>query len=684
MLPSPLLPRFTELHNLAKARQGELRVAQHTRESLSQEYTAEVAQQKFENGKEIDRWVMPILTSYPPCLKPLAALDKASPLTNSMLLKDIHLHIHHQGRALVVRVFGEPVYLNNVVSLVNVVEDEAGDVERVQLFFSSTLPPQAMLAKGTVIAVKEPYYELCDGSSYLRELLRAGKSKYTDAIQCYTSGLNTSGLTEAYRRDLRRNRAAVNLLAGYYDAAKTDALESLTGHNDDESRKLDTKALYRAGRSSYHLRDFLAAEELYQRLLAISPLDEDGLRELSKTQTRLIEQDAGLYDFSSIAVQKKHVDCASFINRTEVRATGDRGRGLFATQDFACGDLVACEKAFAMPYRSSTAITDVTRLIDSKTIRKIFANPSLAPKVLDMDAGSFHRTKTPLQMVDDTPVVDVFLINSIIECAAFGAIESNAHEPFGNNPNVSVLEYPTQNPVGLWINASHVNHSCIPNVAHSYIGDMMILRAAKNIPKGTEITMAYRKPHADPEIRQAEYQKLFGFRCTCNLCTAEAQRSAFHKLLVTQAAEQPLTWLLSNIEGMARFAEAQALVITTIHAYSTATLKSLPRWSLPEAHACMMFNYRSAKDLDKTEECAIALANDLGYQITIKRTKVHLDRTNGYSDMIMVDVLANLTEVAVRRGHLELALEFQSLAKEMYIITNGVISGMYKKYGKFE
>ncbi|THV98629.1 hypothetical protein D6D18_05201 [Aureobasidium pullulans] len=709
-LPSPLLPRFTELHNLAKARQGELRVAQHTRESLSQEYTAEVAQQKFENGKEIDRW---------------------------MLLKDIHLHTHHQGRALVVRVFGEPVYLNNVVSLVNVVEDEAGDVEKVQLFFSSTLPPQAMLAKGTVIAVKEPYYELCDGSSYLRvdhpsnvKILRQEDpwfleffktpskpiptaaacwkergnhalclKEYTDAIHCYTSGLNTSGLTEAYKRDLHRNRAAVNLLAGNYDAAKSDALESLTGHNDDESRKLDTKALYRAGRSSYHLREFLAAEELYQRLLAISPSDEDGLRELSKTQARLIEQDTGLYDFSSMAMQKKHVDCASFINRTEVCATKDRGRGLFATQDFACGDLVACEKAFAMAYRSSTAITDVTRLIDvdtqtehwnlagtlwSKTIRKIFANPSLAPKVLDMHTGSFHRTKTPLQMVDDTPVVDVFLVNSIIECAAFGAIESNAREPFGNNPNVSVLEYPTQNPVGLWINASYVNHSCIPNVAHSYIGDMMILRAAKNIPKGTEITMAYRKPHADPEIRQAEYQKLFGFRCTCNLCTAEAQRSAFHKLLVTQAAEQPLTWLLSNIEGMARFAEAQALVITTIHAYSTATLKSLPRWSLPEAHACMMFNYRSAKDLDKTEECAIALANDLGYQITIERTRVHLDRTNGYSDMIMVDVLANLTEVAVRRGHLELALEFQSLAKEMYIITNGVISGMYKKYGKFE
>lgn len=41
-LPSPLLPRFTELHDLAKARQGELRVAQHTRESLSQEHTTEV------------------------------------------------------------------------------------------------------------------------------------------------------------------------------------------------------------------------------------------------------------------------------------------------------------------------------------------------------------------------------------------------------------------------------------------------------------------------------------------------------------------------------------------------------------------------------------------------------------------------------------------------------------------
>ncbi|THY29138.1 hypothetical protein D6D01_03653 [Aureobasidium pullulans] len=418
----------TELHDLAKARQGELRVAQHTRESLSREYTTEVAQQKFENGKEIDRWVRLILTSYPPCLKPLTALDKASPLMiliPFMLLKDLRIHTHHQGRALVVRVFGEPVYLNNVVSLVNVVEDEARDVEKVQLFFSSTLPLEVMLAKGTMIAVKEPYYELCDGSSYLRvdhpsnvKILHQGDpwclevfktssepiltatacwkeygnhalslKKYTDAIHCYTSGLDTFGRTEAYKRDLFRNRAAVDLLAA--EAAKVDAFESLTGHNDDESRKLDTKALYRAGRSSYHLRDFLAAEELYQRLLAISRLDEDGLRELSKTQTRLI---------------------------TQLRLT----------------------------------------------------------------------------------------------------------------------------------------------------------------------------------------------------------------------------------------------------------------------RACLV------GDLDKTEECAIALANDLGYQISIKGTNVHLDRTNGYSDMIMVDVLANFTEVAVRRGHLELALEFQSLAKEMYIITNGVISGMYKKYGKFE
>lgn len=85
-----------------------------------------------------------------------------------MLFRDLRIHTHHQGRALVVRVFGEPVYLNNVVSLVNVVEDEARDVEKVQLFFSSTSPPGAMLAKGTVIVVKEPYYELCDGSSYLR------------------------------------------------------------------------------------------------------------------------------------------------------------------------------------------------------------------------------------------------------------------------------------------------------------------------------------------------------------------------------------------------------------------------------------------------------------------------------------------------------------------------------------
>lgn len=80
--------------------------------------------------------------------------------------------------------------------------------------------------------------------------------------------------------------------------------------------------------------------------------------------------------------------------------------------------------------------------------------------------------------------------------------------------------------VGLWTTASYINHSCVPNCHGAFIGDMQIVRAAKDLSAGTEIENAYKS--TDTVNSPAELRKLFacwGFVCDCSLCRSKKATS---------------------------------------------------------------------------------------------------------------------------------------------------------------
>lgn len=72
---------------------------------------------------------------------------------------------------------------------------------------------------------------------------------------------------------------------------------------------------------------------------------------------------------------------------------------------------------------------------------------------------------------------------------------------------------------GIWILASHINHSCIGNCHRSFIGDMMVVRATRDMPKGTELMFPYKSasPYTTYEEAQKEIDN-WGFQCGCNIC----------------------------------------------------------------------------------------------------------------------------------------------------------------------
>ena len=50
---------------------------------------------------------------------------------------------------------------------------------------------------------------------------------------------------------------------------------------------------------------------------------------------------------------------------------------------------------------------------------------------------------------------------------------------------------------GLYIKASHVNHSCYSNVRPSFIGDVLIMRATRSVAAGQELCFSYVVPQDD-------------------------------------------------------------------------------------------------------------------------------------------------------------------------------------------
>ena len=74
---------------------------------------------------------------------------------------------------------------------------------------------------------------------------------------------------------------------------------------------------------------------------------------------------------------------------------------------------------------------------------------------------------------------------------------------------------------GLWLHASYAHHSCIPNVRHSFAGNMLIFRAIYDIADGEQITISYTLTPEDVRDRREMLQKGWEFHCECLLCLLE-------------------------------------------------------------------------------------------------------------------------------------------------------------------
>lgn len=85
--------------------------------------------------------------------------------------------------------------------------------------------------------------------------------------------------------------------------------------------------------------------------------------------------------------------------------------------------------------------------------------------------------------------------------------------------------------IGIYLPASLLNHSCLPNCAAVFEDGSLLLRSLQHIPSGCELLISYTEVLQPVAVRQAQLERVYGFHCVCSRCRDEQlQTPPYHSL----------------------------------------------------------------------------------------------------------------------------------------------------------
>lgn len=328
----------------------------------------------------------------------------------------------------------------------------------------------------------------------------------------------------------------------YYDACKACDIDAniitpgmLTEGEDSTAvvSSLDARALLRRARALYAMHEFQGSYETCRRALEDRCTTDDELIDTLYTLyqraiSRWFQSENGFYNWKAIrnAVAKGqiHNDIASYLKPIEVQNACGMGRGLFAKHNVAKGAMVLAEKAFAYakgePRGQEThihVIYDLTRdapeisageaLLEKALTALQGMGPEWRSRFFELHSGGYDsesgESTAKAPTVDDQLIIDTFHVLSILRLNSMSC--GPPHEPDRDS--------------GIWVQASYVNHSCDPNCEIAFYGDMLVIRALRDIKVGEQITLNYVPMDVSNKKRREVLKASWAFDCGCGSCT---------------------------------------------------------------------------------------------------------------------------------------------------------------------
>ncbi|MCJ1464635.1 hypothetical protein MMC07_003248 [Pseudocyphellaria aurata] len=652
-------------------RQAQRRQGQRPRDRRSRDFTytkfmmALLSNRPKENTNLIHSSIIP--PAYPPCTTPMNDL-------RSTAIKNLQLETHHRGTYLLLRSITPP---SRMTAIMAVMEDESGDVLMVQLYQQDDeikRPATDVVNVGTILLIKEPYFKvMADGEYGLRvdhvsdvthiqrdnaripeawksrsverersaESLKAKgnnsmeNTKYWDAITEYSDALKCSATADQIDI-IRRNRSLAFLKTKQFDAALCDSGFPFSDSDHNQ------KALFRAADSLYNLDRFSECCQVLELLLTNFPHNSEASMALDRAQSRSLEQTAGVYKFKQLQAKAKklhppNLDHATYIGPVEIRQTESKGRGLFVTKPVQAGDLLLCEKAFCRAHADEgkgvgiAGYSTINLLINPSAnqgfmgtqpdlikliVQKLYRNPSLAPAFTTLYHGTYEGVSAP--KVDSEPIVDTFLVERVISLNSFGCPVSSLNTHFrlcGIQSPLSEREtLKAHHSCGIWTHASFINHCCISNARRAFIGNLMIVRASRDMEAGTEITFGYHNPEGKSVKELEKKLSHWGFVCGCALCQ-DARATDAVVFTKRRKLMEDLKQVFKSSSGRRFPLEKAERLLDALNQTYTHSAETVPRLSLWDPQLALTRQYAAQNNASKYLQSTVKVLNVLGYVV---------------------------------------------------------------------
>lgn len=215
-----------------------------------------------------------------------------------------------------------------------------------------------------------------------------------------------------------------------------------------------------------------------------------------------------------------------------------------------------------------------------------------------------------------------FLVERIISTNVFGCPISslNSHiescdrsSPTGNK----IGEQKGHHSCGIWTHASYINHSCTSTARRAFIGNMMIIRASRDMEAGSEITFCYSSPNAIMSAKDVDKaHKHWDFVCGCAICVDVRATSAVIHTKREKLIEEVKRAFNFN-SPTARHFELEKIkhLLEKLSKTYAQPAEDVPRLSLWDLQLTMTRIYASQNKADKTMEFAVKVLTSLGFVV---------------------------------------------------------------------
>jgi len=208
-------------------------------------------------------------------------------------------------------------------------------------------------------------------------------------------------------------------------------------------------------------------------------------------------------------------DVQPFVGPVRIAVTPGRGRGLFAERDLAAGELLVACAPLALAQAPPGQQPQPDALL--RALRQALAeSPAAAAGAAALfDGNPRHPEQLGGTAPPDSGAVD---LEALVALNAYG-------EPWTDVASTTARRETFAAFLGLWPHFCLINHSCAPNCSPLVLGRTMLVRAARPVPAGAEITISYAGAMAAAPLRprRAALRRAFGFECACGRCAAESR-----------------------------------------------------------------------------------------------------------------------------------------------------------------